>query len=148
MRRFHPTVPSNASTGVTFNALVEPGEVKAAKPANASVKYDTGIADAISSTLAYTNEDLGLTVALGYNKNVQSKLAALNGYGSFATPLVLSTAAAGTDGSSNNYAPADGVTTARTDIVRLVASQALDVFERWRPTAIALVRAVVRAAID
>lgn len=108
--------------GVNLNVLVQPGETKAPKPATPGVKYDNGLADAISSTLAYTNNDIGLTLALGYNKNVMSKFAALNGYGAFATPLVASNAVAGTPGSINNYSPADTVGTARTDILRAVAS--------------------------
>lgn len=98
--------------GITFNVMVQPGEAKASQPAAANTKYDNGLADAVSASVNYANNDIGLKLAAGYNKNVMSKFAAFNG-ASAGVPTISST---------TTYVPADTAATARTDITRLAGS--------------------------
>lgn len=103
---------------LTFNVMVVPGEESGNKsptppatPAAKGAVDDNGLVDYLSTSLVYSNEDLGLYAAVAYDQNVVSTFNAVDYFG---------TAPAYTAGVSNGTLKAD-----KSDVVRLVASYTL-----------------------
>jgi predicted porin len=112
--------------GINFNLMLQPGEQSLVpNPANAAVSADHGIANAWSSSVTWSSDDLGLSAALGYDKNVQDKFAAFNAPSAAGVPLALPAGVSGAvtvpagDG-TNNYLPVDSAATARTNLLRAI----------------------------
>jgi predicted porin len=99
--------------GLAFNLMAIPGEESpnAATPApSAGSTDDNHLGDYFSSSVVYSNEDLGLYAALAYDKDVSSNFAAIDTFGT-APAFAVGTAGSGAS-----------LKTDKTDILRAVVS--------------------------